>query len=245
MTCQHTMTLGVYLLGALEPTERTEFESHLSRCEICRSELVRLSPLPGLLNQISLADFADDLPPTSLESSAGSRVVTRDLPAPVLTPITEPVPLPSSPAVIIDTPDTPPRARRYWQVAAAAAVVLVLTIGGILGWSAIRGAAPPAAGVTWSATAPDSDVQADARLIDHEWGTEIQSKVANLPPGRKCYLVVYDKYGNHEVTGWWDTDHDPNEEIPTATSIPRSKIDRLEFMLDERTVVVAIPAPRR
>ncbi|MCA1656076.1 MAG: zf-HC2 domain-containing protein, partial [Pseudonocardiaceae bacterium] len=71
MTCQHIVTLGVYLLGALDPAERSEFESHLSVCDICRGELVRLAPLPGLLNQITPDDFAADRPPTGAEGTAG------------------------------------------------------------------------------------------------------------------------------------------------------------------------------
>jgi len=244
MTCQHTMTLGVYLLGALEPAERSEFESHLSYCDICRGELVRLAPLPGLLNQITQDDFADERLPAGHEGTIATRVPIQSQ------PITEPVPIPVPLPPVTDTPrprarparDRPPK--RYWQVAAAAAAVVVLAVGGVFGWRAIEAASPPVAqGVTWSASTEDGAAHADARLVDHEWGTEIQAKVEGLPPGKKCYLVVYDHYGNREVAGWWGTDHDPNVEIPASTSIQRSKISRLEFKLDEATVALTIPAP--
>ncbi len=253
MTCQHTMTLGVYLLGALDPSERSEFESHLAYCDICRGELVRLAPLPGLLNQITQDDFAEERPPAGHEGTIATRVPVQSQ------PITEPVPIPRAmtqamtPALPPVTDDTPrPRARpagelaprRYWQVAAAAAAVVVLAVGGVFGWRAIEAASPPVAqGVTWSASTEDGAAHADARLVDHEWGTEIQARVEGLPPGKKCYLVVYDHYGNREVAGWWGTDHDPNVEIPASTSIQRSKISRLEFKLDEETVALTIQAP--
>ena len=243
MTCQHTMTLGVYLLGALEPAERSAFESHLSYCDICRTELVRLSPLPGLLNQITPADFADDLPSTAVE---GAPVVTQ------AQPITEPGPLPRlpEPQKPLDTPvrevsDTPGlrRSSRYWRVAAAAAAVVVLVVAGVFGWGALR-QPPPDDGVTWSVEAGDTSVQ--ARLVEHEWGTEIQSEIHGVPPGRECYLKVYDHYGKWEVAGWWGTDHDPNAEIPASTSIQRSKIAKLEYLLDDKeTVVATIQAPGR
>lgn len=243
MTCPHTMTLGVYLLGALEPAERSAFESHLSYCDICRTELVRLSPLPGLLNQITPEDFADDLPPTGVE---GAPVVT------AVQPITEPVPLPRlpEPHEPLDTPvreasDTPRsrRSSRYWRVAAAAAAVVVLAVAGVFGWGALR-QPPPAEGVTWSVEAGATSVQ--ARLVEHEWGTEIQSEIHGLPPGRECYLKVYDHYGKYEVAGWWGTDHDPDAEIPASTSIQRSKIAKLEYLLDDKeTVVATIQAPGR
>ncbi len=239
MTCQHTTTLGVYLLGALEPAERSAFESHLAHCDVCRTELVRLSPLPGLLNQITPEDFADDLPSTAV---AGAPVVT------AAQPVTEPVPLPE-PQEPLDTPvreqDTsrPRRSSRYWRVAAAAAAVVVLAVAGVFGWGALR-QPPPDQGVTWSVQAGATSVQ--ARLVEHRWGTEIQSEIHGLPPGRECYLKVYDHYGKFEVAGWWGTDHDPNAEIPASTSIQRGKIAKLEYLLDDKeTVVATIQAPGR
>jgi hypothetical protein len=231
------MTLGVYLLGALDPAERSTFESHLSYCDICRVELVRLSPLPGLLNQITPEDFAEDLPPTGAE---GSPVVTQ------VQPITEPVPLLPIPEPR-DTPVHPlpgsPSRRRHWRVATAAAAVIVLAVAGVFGWRALR-EPPPVEGVTWSTEVGATSVQ--ARLIDHEWGTEIQSEIHGAPPGRGCYLKVYDHYGKFEVAGWWGTDHDPDIEIPASTSFDRSKIWKLEYLLDDKTTVVAtIQAPGR
>lgn len=243
MNCQHTISLGVYLLGALEPAERYDFESHLATCDMCRRELVRLSPLPGLLNQITPEDFEDELPPTAVEPGQPNV-----LPMPAFRyepqPDSQPAPLLIEPQVIADTPSRPPR--RYAQIAAAAAVVVLLTIGGIFGWQAMRHQPvdDQAAGVTWSATGADG-VSGDAQLIDHEWGTEIQVTMRELPPGKKCYLVVFDHYGRYEIAGWWGTDHDIGQAIPTSTSIDRSKIERLEFKLDETTTVLTIEPPAR
>ncbi|MBX6167003.1 MAG: zf-HC2 domain-containing protein [Thermobispora bispora] len=47
MNCRVTLSLGVYVLGALEPRERAYVEEHLVGCAACRNELVRLAPLPG------------------------------------------------------------------------------------------------------------------------------------------------------------------------------------------------------
>jgi hypothetical protein len=64
MTCLQTVSLGAYVLGALDAAERIEIEEHLRDCAYCRDELVRLSPLPGLLGQVSLDDVLADEPPT-------------------------------------------------------------------------------------------------------------------------------------------------------------------------------------
>jgi hypothetical protein len=248
VNCPHTVSLGVYLLGALEPAERYEFEAHLATCDTCRRELVRLSPLPGLLNQISPEDFEDEVPPTAVEQVHPNVVPVPAFRSHSLPP--EPrtmldTPMPDTPLSDTRMPDTPKRpARRYAQLAAAAAVVVLLTIGGIFGWQAMRHPSDEdqLPGVTWSATGANG-VSGDARLIDHEWGTEIQVKMRELPPGKTCYLVVYDHYGRFEVTGWWGTDHHPEQEIPASTSIDRSKIERIEFKLDEATTVLTIEAP--
>jgi anti-sigma factor RsiW len=47
------MSLGAYVLGALEREERAALEAHLEVCATCRLELDRLAPLPELLSRLS------------------------------------------------------------------------------------------------------------------------------------------------------------------------------------------------
>src|SRR5215475_3863578 len=49
MTCLMMTSLGVYVLGAVERDERRKIEAHLPHCQLCRDELIRLAPIPGLL----------------------------------------------------------------------------------------------------------------------------------------------------------------------------------------------------
>lgn len=256
MTCQHTMTLGVYLLGALDPSERSAFESHLSYCEICRGELVRLAPLPGLLNQITPDDFADSMPPTGVEGAIATRA----------NPITEPVPLPQFPLSIDPvTSDDEPRhrprskpgnnrprngrpgktAKRYWRVTAAAAAVVVLAVAAVFGWQAVRHdtVPPQAQGVVWTGATADGKIRVEATMITRTWGTEIQSEIHGVPPGKKCYYLVWDHDGYKEQGGWWSTDHAADDVIPSVTSIPLDEIDRLELKLGRETVVLTIWPP--
>ncbi|TDV39793.1 anti-sigma factor family protein [Actinophytocola oryzae] len=255
MTCQQTMTLGVYLLGALDPAERSAFESHLAYCATCRGELVRLAPLPGLLNQIAPEDFADSLPSATAEPMGA--VATR------AQPVTEPVPLPQHvpqpragdqhepPTRPGNKPNgrsggRPPSSRRLWRVAAVFVAVVALAAGGIFGWQALRHSTDTtqADGVVWTGKSADGAATVEARLIDREWGTEFQMTFHGMPPDRECYLVVFDHYGNRQIAGWWGTDHDANDVIPGSVSIRRSKIERLEFLLDDKkTVALTIEAP--
>jgi len=44
---------SAYVLGALSPAERREYEEHLETCEACRRSVAELSPMPGLLARLS------------------------------------------------------------------------------------------------------------------------------------------------------------------------------------------------
>lgn len=56
---------AAYVLGALPPSERLEYEDHLTYCSTCRTSVVELAGLPGLLARV---------PPEALDSdrSTGS-----------------------------------------------------------------------------------------------------------------------------------------------------------------------------
>ena len=71
-------SLGVYVLGAIDPAERALVDAHLLTCRECRDELAGLAGLPALLARVNpdeisriCADDAvptvtDDRPPTEL-----------------------------------------------------------------------------------------------------------------------------------------------------------------------------------
>ena len=71
-------SLGVYVLGAIDPAERGLVDAHLATCRDCRDELAGLAGLPALLARVNpdevsriCADDAvrtvtDDQPPAEL-----------------------------------------------------------------------------------------------------------------------------------------------------------------------------------
>lgn len=63
MTSPEHVALGAYLLGALDPRERADVESHLASCQACRDELAELAPLPGLMSRLSLDEALSGPPP--------------------------------------------------------------------------------------------------------------------------------------------------------------------------------------
>jgi hypothetical protein len=73
MTCSHGHLDGAYVLGALSPEERLEYERHLPSCPTCSRAVRELAGLPGLLSQapVDVLESAEDpvpLPDTLLPS---------------------------------------------------------------------------------------------------------------------------------------------------------------------------------
>lgn len=56
----HRISLGAYVLGALDPAERADLDAHLETCHGCREELARLASVPGLLGRLTEAQVVED-----------------------------------------------------------------------------------------------------------------------------------------------------------------------------------------
>lgn len=214
MSCAETVALGAYLLGSLDPAERSSFERHVRGCAACRREMVRLAPLPGLLGQVQLSDlelpFDDPAPDPDL----------RPLP-----PAPEPAHVPAA------------GRRRRWPVLVGAAALVVLVALGVLLVPRLTGDDA----VTWHAADAASGVVATADLVGRSWGTELWMSIENMPKGTRCKLIVHDRAGRTEIGGWWGTDHAPDERIPGATSFPVGEIERLDLVVDMLVLVSVRP----
>ncbi|WP_433264127.1 anti-sigma factor family protein [Actinosynnema sp. CS-041913] len=214
MSCIQTVALGAYLLGSLDPAERSAFERHLRGCAICRREMLRLAPLPGLLSQVRLEDL--ELP---FEDPA---------PGPDLFPLPAPEPAPE--------PEPEPVAKRRWPVLAGVGVLVAVVVA-----VAVLAFRPDAAPVRWQASDGGTGVSAQADLVAKSWGTELWLSLQSIPPGQRCKLLVHDRTGKTEVGGWWGTDHGADERIPGSTSFRLDQIERLDVVVDQKVLVSVRP----
>jgi len=58
-TCAEArISLGVYVLGAIDPSERGLVDAHLATCRDCRDELAGLASLPALLARVTPEELA-------------------------------------------------------------------------------------------------------------------------------------------------------------------------------------------
>lgn len=134
MTCEEVrISLGSYVLGALDAEETAEVEAHLDTCAACRAELAELSGLPPLLARVSAEDIE--------RAAAPPRAVLDGVFAGAAA--SEPAPAPETVAVVAASAR---RGRRSRVLLALAASVVVAAVGGTAWVSAAqRGAESTAA----------------------------------------------------------------------------------------------------
>ena len=229
MSCFQITSLGAYLLGALDPAERSVFERHLNTCQVCREELIRLAPLPGLLGQVNLADLEQ--------------------------PFDDPDPYDNQPlpplAVVRPAPEPDPKkSRRVLVLVGAGLVLVLLVLGGMflpraIEGDAVRADAPPTSSTppppTWSAMDGKTGVGASVAMVSHGWGTEVRLKLRDVQPGLRCMVVLYAKSGTKEIGGWWGTSDTEGEVIPGSSSFAVDGIDHMEVVADQQVLVTLRP----
>ena len=189
--------LGVYVLGAIDPAERSVVDVHLSTCPECREELAGLAGLPALLRRIPVGE-AQQLADDDLDELPDAEVPSEEMLHSLLARTTR-----------------TRQARRWRGLAAAAAVVLVAGTAGAAGWSAMHhstgdadDSAVAAHFTSATATNPATHVAATVRYAAKDWGTALDTQVKNVPTGARCQLVVTDTSGHSTVVGGWTTSYD-------------------------------------
>jgi anti-sigma factor RsiW len=194
--------LGVYVLGAIDPAERTMVDVHLSTCPECREELAGLAGLPALLRRIPVGE-AQQLAEDDLGEPPGAGLPGAEVPSEEML------------RSLLGRTTRVRQARRWRGLAAAAAVVLVAGAAGAAGWNALHhaagggaGSAVPAHFTSATATNPATHVAATVRYAAQDWGTVLDTRVENVPAGARCQLVVTDSSGHTTVVGGWTTTYD-------------------------------------
>ena len=233
MTCTMMLSLGVYVLGAVDTAERQRLEAHLPTCPACRAELTRLAPLPGLLAGIpeSMRDTARSpgrhpWSPGRQAQSPGRRARR-------------------SARAVRPARALPHGGARLRRAAWAAACLAAAVTAGF--WLSSGSGGQHAAALTLAGTNPATHVSATATLTATSWGTSIQLQVRGLPENVECRLVVRSRTGRTEVSGVWDAWADGPVSIPASASWLPSDIGSLQVTTTTRnlvTISVVHPAAR-
>ena len=215
MTCPVTVHLGVYALGAADAAERVLVESHLPVCQVCRAELARLEPLPGLLARVPANLLLADPPPATPAAPLITAGKTRARQA-------------------------RPSAGRWRGAAAMAAAAALGASAGI--WLARPTANSSPAAITLSAANPVTHVRVTVTMTATSWGTSIRLQALGLPLNQLCRLIVRSRAGGTEVAGAWDAWRSGPVSIPASAAWRPSDIVSLQVATTTRSLVTIAAA---
>ncbi len=211
------LSLGVLVLGVIDPEERPAVEAHLTGCERCAAELAELAVLPGLLHRVDPADAAAGLP--------------------------SPPPRFSERVVAAARARSRARRLRLAAVGAAAAAVVVaaLLLPGLL--NDAGPGSPPVAGrpIVVDGTDPQTSVSARVTLARAASGTQLTLVLGGVGPGERCRLVARDDAGKHEVAATWVATYQGQASVTGTTSFPLRSITSLQVVRGDGVVLVTLP----
>jgi hypothetical protein len=224
------MSLGVYVLGAIDPAERSLVDAHLTTCRDCRDELAGLAGLPALLARVN----PDEV----------SRICADDA---VRSALYEPAP-PALLGTVLDLAEAR-RRRNRWRFLSAAAAVVVIAAGLFGGLRSIGGSTTvvkvPAAANAWEtaeATSQLTGAYASVAYSEELWGHAFEVLVEHIPIGTTCELYVVHPDGSRTEVAAWTTAHDEGR-VWYAGSMPSTAgaISNFEIISGSRVLVTVKP----
>jgi Putative zinc-finger len=191
-------SLGVYVLGAIDPADRVHVEDHLVACLDCREELAGLAGLPALLRRVPTAEAERMTRAGSVGDVLDDAAMDHMLPC------------------LIERTTQIRRSRRVHELVAAAAVVVLVLGVGAAGATIVQGT--PVAdraeasrsqvhqADTWqlvSASNARTGATLTMKYRPMPWGTMMTASVAGIAPGTVCQLQITDLSGHRWVVGGW------------------------------------------
>jgi hypothetical protein len=242
-TCQESVQLGAYLLGALDPEERAALEAHIAGCADCRAELIAMAPLPGLLRRTPFEELEETAASAQTLTAPHTGNAPASRPAGTgashLDGISAPIPGQTTGAGHA-------RPRRRSRVLVPAGLALAGAAAAVGVWVSVGGArtaspTPVSAATTVSAVDQRTHVTASAALTPENWGTQVQLRLANLPEGITCHLVVHARDGRTETAGTWGSGYSSATTVPASTSIGASDIASMTVVDGSGGVLVQLP----
>jgi anti-sigma factor RsiW len=219
--------LGVYVLGAIDPAERSIVDAHLPQCLDCREELAGLAGLPALLGRVPYADA---------ERLALGDEELEEAPAELLDALLAQV-------------SSRRRARRWRGIAVAAAAAIIAVGGGGLAGGILMShntpSQPTAQDNSYLVRGSDTATHVTAAIYysGAKSGTTMQVQVAGIPNGTHCEFWVTTATGQHLWAGGWTVSgaHDGNW-YDASTTVAMSQLRSFDVSGAHGKILVKVAA---
>jgi hypothetical protein len=235
MRCRFAHDDGAYVLGALAPADRQEFERHLPGCADCTRAVGELAGLPGLLGRVDpgLVEQPEaDAPVPDTLLPRLSRAVRRA------------------------------RRRRAWAAAGLAAAAAVVAIAAVVTVTRAGGDDPAVPTRPGGSSAPaeavgrpmepvgEVPVRATVTLEEVAWGTRLglvctydtESVEYDLPPEVDYTLFVRTRDGRAERVGSWRSVDGQPMQLSAGTAASPGDLASVEVRTADGRVVLRLEA---
>jgi anti-sigma factor RsiW len=175
--------LGVYVVGAIEPSERAAVDAHLNQCYECREELASLAPLPALLHRVSSEDAERILlaSPPSFDPAESSAQMLDSL---------------------LERVEATRRTKRFRSLFTAAAAI-VIAVGGAVGVSQAIAPHPRQVSVDTATSTSGPLAVTVAYVQTSSGGTHMSVRVHGFKPWTSCKFWVLTRDGGRYLAGSW------------------------------------------
>jgi Putative zinc-finger len=222
-TCRELrQLLGVYVVGAIDPAERSVVDAHLDECPSCREELSYLAGLPALLGRVPLAEVEsmvtedgdaglDAEPRGELLDSLLGRVAARR------------------------------KARRRRGILALAATAIVAAGGAAAIAGSVGSPAPVVAMDVAHAASAKTHVSAFVQYSSTGHGTAMQVRIDGVAPGTKCEFWVIGRHGQRWLAGSWTAGYAQKAWYPADSPVGTGDVQGFQLTAAGQ-VLVTVPA---
>ena len=225
------LSLGVYVLGAIDPAERALVDAHLVTCRDCRDELAGLAGLPALLARVN----PDEISRICADDTV--RTVADDRPPGELI------------GTVLDLAEARRRRTRWRFLASAAAVVAIAggLFGGLSSITTTRTVPIPvsAPGTHWDTVEATSSVTGASASVaySHElWGDAFEVLVDHIPVGTTCQLWVVHPNGTRtQVASWTTAKDEGNVWYSGSMAATAQPISKFQITADHKVLLTAMP----
>ncbi|WP_326819699.1 anti-sigma factor family protein [Streptosporangium sp. NBC_01756] len=258
-TCDEVrISLGVYVLGALESEECVLVEAHLAECAGCQAEFDELTGVAAFLGRVSEADVAQVASPPQavldrlLNAKVKRRRVTR-----ALLSLAASVLLVGLGGTLWVTQSTPPEQ----GTSVASAPRSSAADGGSPSLAERRAAPTPARSPAQdddpqlmlkedtgerTARGDRGSVHATVTAVPGAEATKIKVMLTGVAQGTRCRVDVVAVGGGRETAGNWIVDkaaYDRAGAFNGTTTISPASISRFEIVTSQGRMLVSVPFP--